>query len=734
MIRPRAWSAALVLVLAACSGGGSADAPSGTPSGTPSDTVGRAAQEVRLAGSARVEAWFTSPGTTIGVDPALDDALVALIGAATVSVDVAAYNFDRQNVIDALVAAHSRGVEVRFVGDGDLASDPGYLQLQAAGVPTSLRPAGNAIMHHKFVLVDGAFVWTGSTNLSDNDILLNNNNSVVVESAALAAAYRAEFDEMMVHGRFGRSKLDVTSGSVVTASGVNVEYFFGPKDGLMARVLERVDTAQRSVHAMIFTFTRTDLRSRLIARQSAGAGVYAIFDTLQASGAYSQDEALAAAGVPTWLDGNRNGSGGGLLHHKVLILDGDAADSDPMVITGSFNWTASGDQDNDENLLVLHSAELARAYLRQFCALRGTATPHPGWTGSSAAGCGGRVILNEALPNPVGTDLGKEYVELANVGFSPVDVGGWTLRSGGRTRHSFQAGFVIPAGGVNVVFDRGAHGEPFAVLSSTGSLALANTAGSVTLNDASGGVRDALSWSSTRSGVSKNRSPDVTVDAAVADHDSVSFALGSQSPGLHADGMSFEGVGGVAAAARPLVGELLITQFATRGSSSASDEFVEIYNDAGHALSIEGVQLQYQPSSCSGWVDRHRVPSGVVLAPGQFYLLTGTGYVVPGSGPAGEGTLTSGLADSGLLRVLDGAAALDTAAYGTGLACMGEGGTAAPNHGTSANATSVARRPWSAGTPYSLATPAQDTDVNSADFAVRSARSPRNGATITPSH
>ena len=47
-------------------------------------------------------------------------------------------------------------------------------------------------------------------------------------------------------------------------------------------------------------------------------------------------------------------SGSGLVHHKFLMID------QTKVITGSFNWSPSAAQPNDETLLVIHSPQLAR--------------------------------------------------------------------------------------------------------------------------------------------------------------------------------------------------------------------------------------------------------------------------------------------------------------------------------------------------------------------------------------
>ena len=76
-----------------------------------------------------LEVYFTEPGTEpgAGIDVELDDALIALIDAATATVDLCLYEFKHPDVIDAAIAAVDRGVQVRFVGDGDESEDAAEL-------------------------------------------------------------------------------------------------------------------------------------------------------------------------------------------------------------------------------------------------------------------------------------------------------------------------------------------------------------------------------------------------------------------------------------------------------------------------------------------------------------------------------------------------------------------------------------------------------------------------------
>ncbi len=64
----------------------------------------------------------------------------------------------------------------------------------------------------------------------------------------------------------------------------------------------------------------------------------------------------------TYFDGEDS-----LLHHKYMILDANSA-SDPMVVTGSMNWSANGDDTNDENTLIIHDAAIANQFYQEFAA------------------------------------------------------------------------------------------------------------------------------------------------------------------------------------------------------------------------------------------------------------------------------------------------------------------------------------------------------------------------------
>ncbi len=299
----------------------------------------------------------TSPDTT-----EMEQALLDRLNAAQVSVDAAIYGLNRASIRDALIAAHQRGVAVRVVTDDEAryggAYVPYYAALAAADIPIVDDNRPGSIMHNKFFVIDGAVVWTGSANLTDGDFTLNHNNTAVFTSPALADLYTAEFEQMFIHHRFSTAKLPQINHTI-TDDGVPIELYFSPVNNAGNAMLEEVATATDTIYFSIFFLTDDHLRDALLARAADGVVVRGVWDRLGAANLYSDDEALCQAGMLIKIENLP-----GLMHNKYMVIDPQGPD--PRVITGSMNWSAAGDESNDENLVILHSAADAQAYYQAF--------------------------------------------------------------------------------------------------------------------------------------------------------------------------------------------------------------------------------------------------------------------------------------------------------------------------------------------------------------------------------
>lgn len=493
-----------------------------------------------------LEVYFTEPGIEPGGESQvdLDDALAAMIDAATSTIDMCLYEFKHPLVIEAAVAAVERGVQVRFVGDGDESEDSGYLALEEAGVTIVSRAPRDRIMHNKFVVVDNQALWTGSTNATDNGVFRNNNHAIIIESASMAEEYTREFEQMYVGAEFGRKKDDVTLTRSISFRDQDIQFHFSPEHDPIHDMVALADSADHTIHFMVFAYTHPDLLDAMLRAHARGVEVVGIFDESQARGRYSVDELMAEAGVPVYIDGNKNSSGfaGGKLHHKVMLVDVGVESSDPVVTSGSFNWSKSATLYNDENLVELRDPALHSLYAQEFCRVLEVATLHPSFQAEPVNPCARvpQVFINEFLPNPDGTDRGQEYIELVNVGTTAVDLTGWTLGDEANpVRHTFDGTVIEPGDGI-VVFDQGDHSAiDRAINSSTGSLSLNNTGDTLSLVDATGAIIDEVVYHSSKSGMAWNRKEDMAKDAPFTWHDEVLDAAGTLSPGTRVDGLAF---------------------------------------------------------------------------------------------------------------------------------------------------------------------------------------------------
>jgi phosphatidylserine/phosphatidylglycerophosphate/cardiolipin synthase-like enzyme len=301
-----------------------------------------------------------------------DEALVALVERATATLDVAIYDFDLANVADAMARAHERGVRVRMVTDKDTAENVRNAEIQAAlerlkgaGIPV-IADARSAIMHHKFTVVDGEWVQTGSWNYTYGDTYRLNNNLIIIRSPILARNYADEFERMFTGQEFGPQK---KRGATVTGFRIGetrVENYFAPKDKVASQIEGLVRRAQSSVYFMAFSFTHDGIGDAMMERAGQGVRVTGIFEKTGSNTTFSEYGRMKEAGLDVYQDGNPYS-----MHHKVIILD------ERTVILGSFNFSANADTANDENLLVIHDREVAAHYKAEFDRVLATAQNPP---------------------------------------------------------------------------------------------------------------------------------------------------------------------------------------------------------------------------------------------------------------------------------------------------------------------------------------------------------------------
>lgn len=140
------------------------------------------------------EVYFSPDANTVS-------RIVSEFASAQRTIDVAIYSFTRDQIADALIAARGRGVTVRIIADtvqsSGTGSDIARLEGVGAGVSVKRTNGGSGgIMHHKYAVIDGRLVITGSYNWSDNAEENNDENALFLRDSAIVNSYQANFNSM----------------------------------------------------------------------------------------------------------------------------------------------------------------------------------------------------------------------------------------------------------------------------------------------------------------------------------------------------------------------------------------------------------------------------------------------------------------------------------------------------------------------------------------------------------
>jgi phosphatidylserine/phosphatidylglycerophosphate/cardiolipin synthase-like enzyme len=285
------------------------------------------------------------------------------------------YEISAQPVINALIKAKTRGLDVKLVvNDHIFSSDKSSKKFTAfkglitAGIPviTDDRPQ---LMHNKFAVIDNRFLWTGSYNLTYNCARRNNNNAVLIDSSELSSIYLEEFFEMFDNRVFGNKTDDLPFSGVlnltgrekyyVKVGGADVNAYFAPENNVEKIIIRHLNKAEKSIRFMAFSFTSNKIAETMAAASKRGVNVSGIFEKKGSDGRYSKYRMLKSEGIKVKTDKNKH-----LLHHKVIIID------DKTVITGSYNFSKNANKNNDENIVIIHDSTIAELYINEFNRLR----------------------------------------------------------------------------------------------------------------------------------------------------------------------------------------------------------------------------------------------------------------------------------------------------------------------------------------------------------------------------
>jgi hypothetical protein len=142
------------------------------------------------------------------------DKFFTVLRSTKVSLDVAVYTLSDQRIAELILSLHKQGVKVRIISDNDTMGSQGsdVLSLARAGVPVrldglqggsggaplreSVKGGASSLMHHKFAVLDGKVLATGSYNWTSTAASLNSENIMITNESFFVQAFASQFEQM----------------------------------------------------------------------------------------------------------------------------------------------------------------------------------------------------------------------------------------------------------------------------------------------------------------------------------------------------------------------------------------------------------------------------------------------------------------------------------------------------------------------------------------------------------
>jgi len=132
----------------------------------------------------------------------------------------------------------------------------------------------------------------------------------------------------------------------------DVEPCFTPGQRCDLRIINAINNAQRTIEVQAYQLTSAPISSALSGANRRGVRVQIILDKSQyRNKGYSAAIYFMNQHIPVWIDLKP-----AIAHNKVIIIDDD------IVITGSYNFSNAAQFRNAENVLIIKSDGVAKAY------------------------------------------------------------------------------------------------------------------------------------------------------------------------------------------------------------------------------------------------------------------------------------------------------------------------------------------------------------------------------------
>jgi len=137
-----------------------------------------------------------------------------------------------------------------------------------------------------------------------------------------------------------------------SSSFAEIKVFFSPKGGIAEEIIKQIDSAESYIDIAMYSFTYEPIAEAIIRAKNRGVKIRILMDKGQSEGKYSKYKFFLDNGIALIQDRHA-----GIMHNKIAIIDGR------VLFTGSYNWSKSAEERNEENLLeFIDEEEIIKIY------------------------------------------------------------------------------------------------------------------------------------------------------------------------------------------------------------------------------------------------------------------------------------------------------------------------------------------------------------------------------------
>jgi len=378
--------------------------------------------------------WLVlSPNKTPGAT--FEDRLAQAMGAAKESIDVSIFALRSTKIAEAMAAALKRGVNVRLIMDEGQAGTPvfgiyaqwlayqertrgprdGHIEVRTLAGPD---PGAEFQLaqknHHKFTLLDGKLVETGSANYTKYAAEANFENANFLDDATDVAAYQFVFEH--IWGKAKPFAAPSAAPSLPTDADLQAEidapapapapkpdnppaptdmpqarrvefngavfpsFAFRPYTPIEPLVASAIRSAKKTLRLALYEFTLEDVMEELRAAKKRGVKIEIVVDqahvyttgkdhTGRARMPSEQIQALINEDFDVL---TLKGEKSGIQHNKYVLADAEEASS--LLMFGSYNIARTAEDNHYENVKFSNDKRRVAHYLAYFEYQRGLAS------------------------------------------------------------------------------------------------------------------------------------------------------------------------------------------------------------------------------------------------------------------------------------------------------------------------------------------------------------------------